>query len=213
MKRRAFNTYLGVAAAASTLSAKAVAHAEHDANGWNFVADVAEACSCEIPCPCNFGRRTKLKCEGSRLIKITKGSIAGADLAGIAFVVTFDMGNWTRMYMDEAMSPAQRAAFDQLFPLAFGGFKKLMKSFEYVPLMHERDNNTVRFSVPDSKVEIALMRGLNDQPITVDNLPSPAFHNYTQYESVVHTHKSDGGEYTHQGTNGFTSTMIVKGTV
>jgi len=125
MKRREFNTYLGVAAAASTLSAKAVAHAEHDANGWNFVADVAEACSCQIPCPCNFGRRTKLKCEGSRLIKITKGSSAGADLAGIACVVTFEMGKWTRMYMDEAMSPAQRAAVDATVSVGFWWLQKI----------------------------------------------------------------------------------------
>ena len=55
------------------------------------------------------------------------------------------------------------------------------------------------------------MRGLNGKPITIDNLPSVAYHKYTQYESVVHTHKSDGGDFSHKGTNGFTSVMIAQG--
>ena len=208
MKRRDFGVYVGVAGAAAMTNATVQAAAQ---KAWDLKAHVAESCSCEIPCPCNFGRPTKLKCEGSRLIQITEGQVGGADLAGISFVVTFDMGNWTRLYVDEAMTEAQRAAWDKILPLAFGGFKKLMTTHQYVPLSVERSTDKVSFSVPDSTVEIELMKGLDGGPIRINNLPSASYHDYVQYESLVHKHKSDAAEFSHKGTNGFTSTMIVSG--
>ena len=43
----------------------------------------------------------------------------------------------------------------------------------------------------------------------VNGLPSKAFYEYVQFESVVHTHKSESDEWSYEGTNGFTSKMIV----
>lgn len=206
MDRRTFNFIVGAAAASPV-----IARAGSTQDGWALRADVAESCSCEIPCPCNFGRPTKLKCEGSRLIQITEGHAGGHDLAGIGFVATFDMGNWTRIYLDDAMNDAQRAAFDSVFPLAFGGFKKLMQHMDYVPLEVVREDGRVRFSVPDSTVEIVRMKGLDGQPITINGLPSGAFHDYVQYESVEHRHASAGASFSHSGTNGFTSVMRASG--
>ncbi len=210
MNRREFNTYLGAAAAASTTLGSAAALAA--GAQWALEADVAECCSCEIPCPCNFGRRTDLQCNGNRLIQITQGSIDGADLAGVSFLATFEMGKWVRIYVDEAIDDAHHAAFEKVFPLAFQGFHKLMVAKERVPMTVTRTATTVAYTVPDSAVEMKLMTGLGGKPITIDNLPSPAFYNYTQYESVVHRHKSDSAEFSHSGTNGFTSRMIVAGT-
>ncbi len=204
MQRRSFNLALGAVAAAPFITARAAA-APH----WSLTADVAESCSCEIPCPCNFGRPTDLKCEGSRLIQITEGSIDGASLAGIGFVATFDMGNWARIYVDEKLGERQRAAFEAVFPLAFAGFHKLMQTRQYVPLTVSRSADTVRFEVPESTVEIRMMRGLHDAPIRINGLPSPVFHDYTQYESVVHEHHSEQADFSHRETNGFTSRMIV----
>ncbi|MEQ8660501.1 MAG: DUF1326 domain-containing protein, partial [Gammaproteobacteria bacterium] len=176
---------------------------------WALEADVAECCGCPIPCPCNFGRPTENVCNGNRLIQITEGSIAGADLAGISFLATFEMGKWVRIYLDETVAGARLAAFEAVFPLAFHGFHKLMVAQERVPLTVTRGTDTLAYGVPDSAVEMKLVAGLGGKPITIDNLPSPAFHNYTQYESVVHRHKSTSGEFSYSGTNGFTSRMIV----
>jgi hypothetical protein len=207
MKRRQFNLGVGAAIAAPAVLNTAAAAAA--APSWSLTADVAESCSCEIPCPCNFGRPTELRCDGSRLIQITEGSVGGADLAGISFIATFEMRKWTRIYVDESLSEAQMQAFDKIFPIAFKGFHKLMRSMERVPLTVERTAETVRFSVPASTVEIKLLKGIDGKSITIDGLPSPAFFNYKQYESVVHTHKSEDAEFSHSGTNGFTSKMIV----
>lgn len=209
MNRREFNGAIASAAAASLFSHGAIAAG----TPWIFHADVAESCSCEIPCPCNFGRRTDLKCEGSRLIQIREGHLGDHDLAGINFIATFDMGNWVRLYVDEGMNAAQREGFEKILPIAFGGFKKLSKSTEFVPLAVTRGDDKVRFEVPASTVEILMMRGLNDEPIRINGLPSPVFHNYVQYKSLVHKHTSEGGSFSHEDTNGFTSRMIVSGTV
>lgn len=209
MKRREFNLAMGAAAAAPAVLSSAAAVAA--ARTWSLTAHVAESCSCEIPCPCNFGRPTELRCDGSRLIQITEGSMGGADLAGISFVATFEMGKWTRIYVDESLNEEQMQAFDKMFPVAFKGFHKLMRTMERVPLSVERTAETVRFSVPASTVEIKLLKGIDGKSITIDGLPSPVFFNYTQYESVVHTHKSESAEFSHSGTNGFTSKMIASG--
>jgi hypothetical protein len=42
-------------------------------------------------------------------------------------------------------------------------------------------------------------------------VPSPALQDYTQYRSTSHQHTSAEHNFTHSGTNGFTSTMSVSG--
>lgn len=209
MNRREFNLYVSAAAAMpAALSTPVVAATD---SSWTVVADIAESCSCEIPCPCNFGRPTDLVYEGSRLIQIKSGTIDGADLAGIAFVVSFEMRTWAKIYLEESLSDEQVEAFNKILPIAFNGFKKLMKSMERAPIAVERTADKVRFSVPESTVEIAIVRGLDGKAITVDNLPSPVLRNYTQFESVIHRHQSSEAEFSYSGTNGFTSKMITNG--
>jgi len=208
MDRREFNLTLGAAAlgaALGTQAARAVG-----APAWALEADIAECCSCAIPCPCNFGRPTKKMCEGNRLIQITQGQIDGADLAGIDFLVSFSMGKWTRIYVSDALADAQYAAFDRILPLAYPKFLEISRSIERVQLTVTREAGIIRFATPASRVEMTLVAGLDGVPIRITGLPSPVFHDYVQYESVVHEHVSEGARWSHSGTNGFTSRMIVK---
>jgi len=167
---------------------------------WSLEADIAECCSCAIPCPCNFGHPTEKMCEGNRLIRITQGRVDGAALAGIDFLVSFSMRKWTRIYVSDALGEAQYAAFERILPLGV----------ERVRLSVTRDAQTIRFATPASRVEMKLVAGLDGAPIRITGLPSPVFHDYVQYESVVHEHVSDGARWSHSGTNGFTSRMIAK---
>ncbi len=207
MKRRQFNTLMGTAAAyPSLLLSEAMAASEPM---WSFKADIAESCCCDISCPCNFGRPTERRCDGSRLVEITEGQIDGADLSGVSFVRTFEMGRWTKIYADETMSAEKKLAFEKLFPLAFRSHYKLLRSMEWVPLSVTRGKDMLRFEVPASVVEIKLLRGMDGKPIKIFGLPSPVFYDYVQYESVVHKHKSKEAEFSYSGTNGFTSKMVV----
>jgi hypothetical protein len=174
------------------------------------VADVAECCSCDIPCSCNFGRPESL-CHGTRLIRIREGQLEGASLAGINFVVTFYMGQWTRVYLDDSLSDTQLATLDRLLPVAFAGFDRAARVKARVPLTITRGAGTLRFSVPESTVEMRLLPGLNGEPIRITGLPSTAYQDYVQYESVVHTHNGPDETWSYSGTNGFQSVMRANG--
>ena len=67
----------------------------------------------------------------------------------------------------------------------------------------------VRFSGPESAVDMEVMKGFGDKPVKILNLPNPAYQDYTQFKSITHTHKGGGHAWSHSGTNGFTSTMDV----
>lgn len=69
----------------------------------------------------------------------------------------------------------------------------------------------LRFSGPESSVDMEVMRGFNGQAVKVLNLPSPVFQDYTQFRSVAHTHTSAAHSWNHQGTNGFTSKWTAAG--
>lgn len=206
MNRRKFNKALGGAAIASaTISAADTVSA---APVWSLSANIAECCSCEIPCPCNFGRPTKSRCDGNRLIEIYAGDVDGADLAGVRFLVTFEMGKWSRIYVDNSLSDIQMKAFDAILPLAFGFFSRQAKSVERVPLSVVRTSELIKIVTPASSVEMKPLVGLDGGPISISGLPSNTFHDYVQYESVSHVHNGPDREWSHSGTNGFTSRML-----
>jgi hypothetical protein len=178
---------------------------------WRLSATVAESCSCTISCPCNFGGSpNRMPCEGNRMISIDQGRYGEVDLAGVQFLVTFEMGKWSKIYVSDAVTPAQQQAVEALLPLAFAGFHKGMLSFSKVPITMEVTDARVRFSTPESAVDMEVVRGFNGQAIKILNLPGVAMQNYTQFKSVSHTHASATHNWRHTGTNGFVSKMDVQ---
>jgi hypothetical protein len=177
---------------------------------WHITATVAESCSCSLPCPCNFGGSPNhMPCEGNRLIAIQQGHFGDVDLAGVAFLITFEMRGWSKIYVSDKVTDSQNAAVEALLPIAFAGFRSGMLSLEKAPITMDITESRVRFSTPQSSVDMEVMRGLDGKPVKVLNLPSPAYQDYTQFRSVTHQHASADHAFSHSGTNGFTSTMDV----
>ena len=177
---------------------------------WHVTATVAESCSCAISCPCNFGSEpTHMPCHGNRLISMKSGHYQDVDLAGVAFLVTFLMRDWSKIYLSDRATAAQTAAVQKLLPVAFSGFHRGMLSFAKAPLAMEFTDKRVAYSVPESSVDMELMRGFDGKPVKVLNLPNPAYQDYTQYRSVVLRHESADRKFSYSGTTGFTSTMDV----
>lgn len=177
---------------------------------WHITATVAESCSCTVSCPCNFGGSpNRTPCEGNRLIAIKSGHFEDVDLAGVTFLITFEMRGWSKIYVNDAVSDRQKAAVESLLPIAFAGFHRGMLSFTKAPITMEITDRKVTFSGPESSVEMDVMRGYDGKPVKILNLPNPAYQDYTQYRSISHTHKSEKASWNHSGTNGFTSTMDV----
>ena len=196
--------FAGVAVALLTLTVPPRAAAPD----WHLVATVAESCSCTIACPCNFGGEpNRNPCEGNRLIAIKSGHYEGVDLANVSFLVTFTMRSWSKIYVSDQVTDKQMAAVEALLPIAFAGFHKGMLSFTKAPITMDITEKRVRFSGPESSVDMEVMSGFGGKPVQIKNLPNPAYQDYTQYKSVTHTHSSDEAKWNHSGTNGFTSTM------
>jgi hypothetical protein len=173
---------------------------------WKLSATVAESCSCTVSCPCNFGGEpSRMPCEGNRMISIDSGNYDGVDLAGVQLLVTFNMRNWSKIYVGDKVSERQMKAVEALLPLAFAGFHKGMLSFTKAPITMEATESRVRFSGPESSVDMEVMKGFNGKAVTISNLPAAVFQNYTQFKSVSHTHTSATHSWSHKGTNGFTS--------
>jgi len=178
------------------------------APAWTLTATVAESCSCTVSCPCNFGGEpNRTPCEGNRLISITEVKYEHVDLAGVAFIVTFNMRNWSKIYVSDKVSDRQMAAVESLLPLAFAGFHRGMLSLARGSVTMDITESRVRFSGPESSVDMEVMRGWGGKPVQILNLPNPAYQNYMQYKSVSHKHASDKATWSHSGSNGFTSKM------
>jgi hypothetical protein len=180
------------------------------APAWHVTATVAESCSCTVSCPCNFGGEpTKNPCEGNRLIAIRSGHFEDVDLAGVSFLVTFTMRSWSKIYVSDKVTDGQMAAVESLLPIAFAGFHGGMLSLTKAPITMDLTEKRVRFSGPESSVDMEVLSGFGGKPVKVMNLPSPVFQDYTQYKSVSHRHASEKTTFSYGGTNGFTSTMDV----
>ena len=183
------------------------------APAWHITATVAESCSCTVSCPCNFGGSpNRMPCEGNRLISISKGHFGDVDLSGVSFLITFELRKWSKIYVSDKVSDQQNAAVEALLPIAFAGFRNGMLSLEKGAISMEMTDTKVRFSGPQSSVEMSVMKGLGGKPVTILNLPNAAYQDYKQFVSDQHRHSSDGHSFSHSGTNGFVSTMDVGST-
>ena len=124
-----------VAAVSTGLAALAVGPQPLTPPAWHLTATVAESCSCTIACPCNFGGNpNRNPCEGNRLISIEKGHYGAVDLAGVAFLITFEMRSWSKIYVSDKVTEQQKGAVEALLPVAFGGFHRGMLSFSKAPI-------------------------------------------------------------------------------
>jgi hypothetical protein len=76
-------------------------------------------------------------------------------------LVTFNMRTWSKIYVSAKVSDKQMKAVEALLPLAFAGFQKGMLSFTKAPITMEATADRVRFSGPESSVDMEVMKGFN----------------------------------------------------
>jgi len=197
-----------VVSSAIALVAVAPAQAtQNAASNWHITATLAESCSCTISCPCNFGGKPSHDpCQGNRLISITEGHVGDVDLSGVSFLIAWELGAWTDVTVNDKVTEAQSAALETVLPLAFSSLRRNPLKVSKAPITLEMTETRVRFSTPDSTVDMEVMNGAGGKPVKVLNLPSPLYQDYTQYRSVVHRYANGDHTFSYSGTNGFTST-------
>ncbi len=78
-----------------------------------------EACSCIVPCPCNFGQKpTPHKfCDSLAFFQIKDGEVSGVRLRSLRFAIAERNGFAATVYLDAGLSEKQRAAIRKLATL------------------------------------------------------------------------------------------------
>lgn len=73
---------------------------------------ILEACSCIVPCPCNFGQPPQRHpfCEYLAFFEFTEGEFDGVRLKGLRFAVASGRDQRTAIYLESEMSRPQRDA-------------------------------------------------------------------------------------------------------
>ncbi len=73
---------------------------------------VLEACSCSVPCPCNFGGRPSPRdfCESLAVFQIQSGELNAAPLQGLRFAIAGRAGKSAVLYLDSKLSLQQQRA-------------------------------------------------------------------------------------------------------
>ena len=110
-----FRHALGSAIAALGLVAAFSPRANADAPSWHLTGDLSEACSCSVPCACNFGQSPSPHafCWALFSLDIQEGKYGETDLKGLRMAGAMGAkgGVW---YIDERATKEQEAALHKI---------------------------------------------------------------------------------------------------
>ncbi len=180
---------------------------------WAVEADYVDACSCKPACPCLYGSPpTEHNCQGATLVDIKQGHFENVTLDGVRVVAVYSGGEWIKFYVGDNASAAQTDAVVKLLP-SFEEVFAISNVIEVkrVPVSLTRQGDRVRFSVPNTTVDIELMRGAGGLPIKTEGLPhwdsgkAPPYLGHTQYRMVELKHQGGEQHFSYSGTNGYTA--------
>lgn len=188
------------------------------ATEWSVKADYAESCSCNPSCPCIYGSPpTRGFCDGTSLVVIEKGHYGDVNLDGLTIVSAFGTGQWVKYFVSENATDQQLKIIDKLMPAIFGYHKSAkVLATEKAAVKVERTPTNLKYSAPDTMVEIERMKGADGGPIKLTNLPIQGFPippllDAEQYKSVTLSHQSKDKEFSYSGTNGFVAIIDASG--
>jgi hypothetical protein len=175
-------------------------------DSWSMRARLVESCCCAPICPCIVGSSPTLGyCHGNRLVEIVDAHCDGVDLDGVDVIITFRVGEWTKLWFDDDATEQQVAAAVELLKhqrsFLFGERLEVAR----VPLSIERTASHVAFSCPSTETVIELLRGVEDKTVEVVNLD--LLRDYLQHRSLTVSRDAEDEtrSFAHEGTNGFTA--------
>ena len=178
--------------------------------GWAVKGTWSDTCSCKVSCTCFMGSGpTEHFCEGSSLVEIDEGHYDGVELDGLKAMFSHRIGQWARIYVADTATPEQVDALTAVIPLTIPFIEeKIIETVEVVPISVERTETTIRFSAPETTVELEIVLGANGTPVSISNLPLkglpfPEVLDHRQYKSILSKHESEAHHFEWSDRNGF----------
>lgn len=144
------------------------------AQEWSAAGTLLEACTCAVPCTCNFGEAPSPHsyCHAVFLYRVDKGAWGGVDVSGLLFGGA-DGPKANLGFVDERATPAQRAALERLARAVFarGGPAPGLRPFLPARLVHEVKGNQLRLDIAGRGgfTGRVLIGGDGKTPIVVEN--------------------------------------------
>ncbi len=187
------------------------------AQAWLIDVDYAESCECDAPCPCLLGGDpTHRHCTGNSIVMIKKGHYDTVNVDGLKMYMTFELDNWTKVYVDKSATQAQVDALMKLLKqprtVAFL-FKGKILSIEKVNVTVGKTDSTFTYSVPGSYAQIKYMKGKDGKPVSLQNLKSNFTSNNMLCKSVKLEHTGDDKAFSFSNTHGLVSNFSASGEI
>ncbi len=140
---------------------------------WEAAGTLFEACSCSVPCPCNFGQEpTRGTCHTVYAYRLKTGRYGSVTLDGLAFGGG-EAEKGAMGFLDSSATPEQKPALEKLAIAVFarGGASSGVRKFESVRIGLLDDSKRFRVGFGESGgFEADILFGRDPKrPIIVEN--------------------------------------------
>lgn len=201
---------------------------------WAIDGTMADACQCEVFCPCEFGSHPTMdNCDDTAILSIDKGHYKDVDLSGQKVVVVSAspkgerlvdaVGHLTfaRIYVPKAASDAQVQALQEIVRLAMGSIVNGVAQIspdtqvERVPITITADSTQYAAQVPGVlDVDMRpVIGGDGKTPIVVHNnaLTAMGFGDVSVWQSKKYTYSGNGKKWDYAGRSASVRSFSLKG--
>jgi hypothetical protein len=142
-------------------------------SGWEATGTLIEACSCSVPCPCNFGQGPSNNyCHTVYAYRLKTGHFAGVNLDGLVFGGG-EADKGVMGYLDSRATPEQKPALEKLAMAVFaqGGASAGPRTFESLRITATDDGKQFHVEFGDKGgFEASVLFGRDGKrPIVVEN--------------------------------------------
>jgi len=156
-----------------TPAARKIAAPAARTSGWSAVGTLLEACSCAVPCPCNFGQNpSRDYCHTVYAYRLKTARYAGVTLDGLVFGGG-EADKGAMGFLDSRATPEQKPALEKLALAVFaqGGASAGARKFETVRIVATDDGKRFRLGFGGrGGFEAGILFGRdNKRPIIVEN--------------------------------------------
>ncbi len=202
MKRVLLNVGFGLLAVSAGLpTGSTQTKPSKETAGWKATGTLFEACSCSVPCPCNFGQNpTHGYCHTIYAYRLKSASYNGVILDGLIFGGgEADKGAAT--FLDVRATAAQRPALEKLALLVFSKGGPSSGNRRFVPTKITVENTTSKFKLDFAGVggfaaEI-LIGADGTNPIIVENNTTWPVRRFIKGKTTSFEYKDAVGNHLH----------------